>query len=138
SDQMGLFSADPKVQSVPRRTTNAPEWPVNQRLALERQALGLYLSGHPLDKYSRALERMGVATTLSVREGGSKEQVRIGGVVTALRLRNTKKGDRYASFILEDAVGTIESIMWPNVYAQVGHLLANDDPIVATGRTDVT
>lgn len=138
SDQIGLFSSTSVARSIPRRTSNVPEWPVNQRLALERQAIGLYLSGHPLDKYVRALDRLGVTPTIHVREGGSKEQVRVGGVVTALRLRNTKKGDRYASFILEDSVGTIESIVWPNVYAQVGHLLVDDDPIVASGRTDVT
>ncbi len=139
SNQVSLFGGGSKQKpSIARRTTSSPEWPINQKLGLEREALGFYLSGHPLDKYNHALGRMGVLSTLAARAGKSDDNVRIGGVVTALRLRNTKKGDRYASFVLEDSVGTIEAIVWPDVYAKHSSALQNDDPIVATGRLKIT
>src|SRR4029079_14530201 len=64
--------------------------------------------------------------------------VRVGGVVTALKLKNTKKGDRYASFVLEDWLGTIESIVWPDTYREVAHLIVADDPVLVSGRADIT
>lgn len=137
SNQMGLFGESTAARTIPRKSTNRPEWPVNQKLAFEREALGFYISGHPLEKHKRALISMGVMTTESLKAKGSLPNVRVGGVVTALRLKNTKKGNRYASFILEDWLGTVEALVWPDVYNQVAHLLVNDDPIVATGRSDV-
>jgi DNA polymerase-3 subunit alpha len=134
--QIELFGSA-EFTSIQRRRTNTPEWPINQKLAFEREALGFYISGHPLEKYKLALAGLGVCTTEKLREGGAQKSVSVGGVVTALRLKNTKKGDRYASFILEDWLGTVETIVWPSVYAEYSHILVADDPIVATGRVDV-
>ena len=138
TNQMGLFcdAAAPRV--VPRRASQRPEWPINQKLAFEREALGFYISGHPLEKHKKVLSTMGLSTTESIKAKGSQDSVRVGGVVTALKLKNTKKGNRYASFTLEDWLGTLEALVWPDTYNEVGHLLVNDDPIVASGRTDVS
>jgi len=137
TNQMGLFSDASAPRAIPRRNTNRPEWPISQKLAYEREALGFYISGHPLEKHKRVLGTMGLSTTEALKSRGSQTGVRVGGVVTALRLKNTKKGNRYAGFVLEDWLGTVEALVWPDVYNEVGHLLVNDDPIVATGRTDV-
>lgn len=128
-----------------RNTTSVPEWPVNQKLAFEKEALGFYISGHPLGKFKNELKKLGVFSTqdlMQIRSNGNGRNgahaLKLGGVVTALRLKNTKKGDRYATFLLEDWLGTIESIVWPDVYRQVGHLLVADEPVVVTGRPDIT
>ena len=136
-NQMSLFGAMESKPTLPRRGAPRPEWPVNQKLACEREALGFYISGHPLEKFRWDLKRLGAVTTADVKSKAIKE-VRIGGVITALKLKNTKKGDRYASFALEDWLGTIDSLVWPDTYRQVQSLIAADEPVLITGRAEVT
>ena len=138
SNQIGLFDDAIQTRRLPRRLSQKPEWPINQKLSMEREALGFYISGHPLEKYKSALVKMGVCATVDLRAHMGESDLRVGGVVTALKLRNTKKGQRYASFALEDWCGTVETIVWPDVYNQCAHLLVNEDPIVVTGRIDAS
>jgi DNA polymerase-3 subunit alpha len=59
-------------------------------------------------------------------------------MVTALKLKNTKKGGRYASFLLEDYDGTIESVVWPDIYQQVHQLLGSEEPIIVQGKAEIS
>jgi DNA polymerase-3 subunit alpha len=138
SNQISLFDAAAISPSIARRSTNRPEWPINKKLAMEREALGFYISGHPVIKFRRVLKQMGATTTEEVRQGARNAEVKIGGVITALRLKNTKKGDRYATFALEDWLGSIESIVWPDTYVEIAHLMILDEPVVVSGRADIT
>jgi DNA polymerase-3 subunit alpha len=115
-----------------------PEWPVNQKLAFEREALGFYVTGHPLEKFKPELKKLGIASITALRERGVSGSVRTAGVVTALKLKNTKKGDRYASFAFEDATGTIDTLVWPDTYRQFAAMIVADEPVVIDGRLDVS
>ena len=136
-NQMNLFGSAPARPVVARRPVTIPEWPVNQKLTFEREALGFYISGHPLEKFKWDLKRLGALSTADVKTKKAKE-VRVGGVITALKLKNTKKGDRYASFALEDWLGTIDSLVWPDTYKKIQHLIVPDEPVMVSGRADVT
>jgi DNA polymerase-3 subunit alpha len=136
-NQLSLFSPADVKPVLPRRVRALPEWPINQKLALEREALGFYISGHPLEKFRADLKRLGALTTSDLKARAAQE-VRLGGVITALKLKNTKKGDRYATFALEDWLGTVDSIVWPDTYRRIQSLLVADDPVLVTGRADVT
>jgi DNA polymerase-3 subunit alpha len=136
-NQMTLFGGATSKPSLPRRAPPKAEWPVNQKLAYEREALGFYITGHPLEKFRWDLKRLGAVTTADIKSKGLKE-VRIGGVITALKLKNTKKGDRYANFALEDWLGTIDSLVWPDTYREVQGLIAADEPVLISGRAEVT
>jgi DNA polymerase-3 subunit alpha len=136
-NQMNLFGAVAPKPVVARRAVTVPEWPVNQKLSFEREALGFYISGHPLEKFKWDLKRLGALSTADVKVKKAKE-VRVGGVITALKLKNTKKGDRYASFALEDWLGTIDSLVWPDTYKKIQHLIVPDEPVMVSGRADVT
>jgi DNA polymerase-3 subunit alpha len=143
SNQVSLFGgAGGAPQAIPRRGGKLPEYPVNQKLAFEREALGFYISGHPLEKFRQDLKRLNVLSTADLKQrgpsGGKMAEVRVAGVVTALKLKNTKKGDRYATFTFEDYLGSIEAIAWPDVYREQQRFLVADDPVVITGRADVT
>ena len=139
SNQISLFGAIEAATPAPRREkAKLPEWPVNQRLSFEREALGFYISGHPLEKFQHDLKRWGARTTEDVKSSGKQSNVRLAGVVTALKLKNTKKGDRYASFILEDWLGTLEALIWPDTYKNVMHVLAAEDPVLVSGKLDVS
>ncbi|RMG42434.1 MAG: DUF655 domain-containing protein [Candidatus Dadabacteria bacterium] len=138
TNQISLFGGSDGVEKLPRRRSGKPEWPVNQKLAMEREALGFYISGHPLAKYRNALRKMGVISIATMREKDNQSKVRLGGVVTTLKLKNTKKGDRYATFILEDWASTVEAIVWPDVYRVTASLLTGDEPVVVNARLDKT
>ncbi len=137
SNQISLFGgSSAPVARQSRPSLNLPEWPVNQKLAFEREALGFYISGHPLEKFRGDLKRLGVLALSDLRQQKAQSEGRACGVVTLLRLKNTKKGDRYATFILEDWSGTMETIVWPDLYKQIYQLLGGEDPIIITGRID--
>ena len=113
------------------------EWSAQESFAFEKEALGFYISGHPLDKFDRVLNKITSGTILTIKEKEQSGEVKIGGVVSALKLRNTKKGERYGSFNLEDKTGFIEVITWPDVYKKCAALLGTDDPIFIKGRLEV-
>lgn len=136
TNQISLFSDEQMNRTIPVKTSKRAEWPINQKLAYEREALGFYLSGHPIEKFSVYLQNIGVRQIQELKNIKSDKKIRVGGVVTALKLKNTKKGNRYASLVFEDMTGTIESLVWPDTYLQVAQVLHSEDPVIATGRVD--
>jgi len=123
-----------------RRAEVSPEveeWSAQQLLVFEKESLGFYITGHPLDKHEALLKKLASGTVAALRERTSNGEVKVGGVVTALRLRNTKKGERYASFQLEDRTGFVEVIVWPDLYRRCMETLVLDDPILVQGRLEV-
>jgi DNA polymerase-3 subunit alpha len=113
------------------------EWSAQESLAFEKEALGFYISGHPLDKYDKVIRKMTSGTAAAVKERAAAGDVKLAGVVSALKLKNTKKGERYAGFNLEDKSGFIEVIAWPDVYRKCMEVLGTDDPIFVKGRLEV-
>jgi len=95
--------------------------------------LGLYISDHPLKGVELALRRLTTSTIrdLETREAG---MVTIGGVLSSLNRRFTKRGDQMATFVLEDMDASIEVTVFAKVLAEFGHLLANDLVVTVTGR----
>jgi DNA polymerase-3 subunit alpha len=109
-------------------------WGPKQLLAFEKEALGFYVSGHPLDRYRGDLVRYASATTsdfLTGKRGVGESS--IGGIVSQYREMITKKGDKMARFHLEDADGTLEVIAFPKTFDKVRHVLVSDEPILCTG-----
>jgi DNA polymerase-3 subunit alpha len=116
-----------------------------QRLTFEKEMLGLYVSDHPLKGYESALSRMTDCSIAEIKEDdaqtaamtGRDGQVRsIGGVVTALSRRYTKRGELMATFVLEDLQASIEVFVFPKVMASVGSVVADDEICVVRGRVD--
>ena len=113
-----------------------------QRLAFEKEMLGLYVSDHPLMGYEAALARHTDSTLSDMREDdgptmGDRSPVRtVGGVVTDLRRSYTKKGDLMARFVLEDLQAAMEVFVFPKTMAEYGALIENDAIVVVRGRLD--
>lgn len=109
-------------------------WSHKQLLAFEKEALGFYISGHPLDRYRADLVRYANATTSDfAAERRGQGDAAIGGVVSQYREMITKKGDKMARFILEDAEGSIEVVAFPKTFEKVRHVLVSDEPILCAG-----
>jgi DNA polymerase III subunit alpha len=134
--QITLF----KLEDVapPRPPANVDEWTDKQRLAAEKETVGFYITGHPLDKYDNDLRRLVTAAIADLGGRQSQEKIKAGGVVHTLKLKNNKKGDRYATFNLEDKSGTIEVIVWPEAYRRYEARIASDDPIYVSGTLEVS
>ncbi|HEX9147348.1 MAG TPA: OB-fold nucleic acid binding domain-containing protein, partial [Candidatus Binatia bacterium] len=96
-----------------------------------------YITGHPLDKYDRVIKKIAGGTIAALKEKAAPGDVKLAGVVSALKLRNTKKGDRYGSFNLEDKTGFVEVIAWPDIYRKCSEILGSEDPIFVKGRLEV-
>jgi DNA polymerase-3 subunit alpha len=111
------------------------EWSHKQLLAFEKEALGFYISGHPLDRYRADLVRYANATTVDFQTGrrGAGEAA-IGGCVSQYREMITKKGDKMARFVLEDAEGSLAVVCFPKTFEKVRHVLVSDEPILCTGN----
>ncbi|MBV8763189.1 MAG: DNA polymerase III subunit alpha [Deltaproteobacteria bacterium] len=110
-------------------------WSPKQLLAFEKEALGFYISGHPLDRYRGDLQRYASAATSDFGLGSrSQGEHSIGGIVSQYREMITKKGDKMARFMLEDAGGTLEVIAFPKTFEKVRHVLVSDEPILCTGQ----
>jgi DNA polymerase-3 subunit alpha len=117
------------------------EFDKGQRLAFEKEMLGLYVSDHPLMGFEQALARHTDCSLSDLREeeptGEQRSPVRaVGGVVTDLRRSYTKKGDLMARFVLEDLQAAMEVFVFPRTMAEYGALIENDAILVVRGRLD--
>jgi DNA polymerase-3 subunit alpha len=110
------------------------QWSAKQLLAFEKEALGFYMSGHPLDRYRGDLSRYATATTSEFLAGAKHVgDHSIGGIVSQYREMITKKGDKMARFQLEDSEGSLEVIAFPKTFEKVRHVLVSDEPILCSG-----
>jgi DNA polymerase-3 subunit alpha len=114
-----------------------PEWPFEQLLAFEKETLGYYISGHPLNRFADELARFTTKTLAELISNGNSTECKVAGLVTECRTRRTKKGELMAIFKLEDLSGAVETVVFPSLHAKVESLLAPDTPIVVSGRFEV-
>ena len=136
SGQMNLFALAAEEDKTPAAEIELPdieEWPELKKLALEKETLGFFLTGHPLEGVSRDL-RMVVDTEIerldSWRDG---QAVRIGGLIQHIKEHKSKKGDRMAFTVLEDMSGSVEVIVFPSTFARCSELLTGEEPLVVLG-----
>ena len=107
-------------------------WSEMEALAGEKEALGLYMSGHPLQRYTEALESAGARRLSALTQ--SEADVSLAGGVTGLRLLKTKRGDRMSVFMLESDDGKVETVVYPEAFAKFGHVIAGDAMVLVRGK----
>ncbi|RJQ61958.1 MAG: DNA polymerase III subunit alpha [Desulfobacteraceae bacterium] len=134
--QRGLFNMGTKEKP----SINMPvlpgiaEWEDKQRLSLEKESLGFFISGHPLDRYNDLLQKFTNADTLSIKEMEDGKTVRIGGIVLDIKTILTRKGEPMAFLTIEDLQGVVELTLFPSVYANAANVLLEDTPILVQGE----
>lgn len=115
------------LQSAPAKHTS------RERLAWERELLGLYISAHPLDEYHEYLSEQTVSLG-TLTSGMDNKRATIGGIITSVRSIITKSGTKMAFVAIEDKFGESELIIFPDLYKQIGPDLGVDMVVRATGR----
>lgn len=115
------------IKTAPQKHTD------KEKLQWERELLGLYLSGHPLDKYGDYVSSHGEPLA-KVKPERDKESVSVCVLVSDIRVINTKKGDKMAFVMVEDKTGESEIIVFPKIYQNIADKLKQDELIKVTGK----
>ncbi|HEY4990655.1 MAG TPA: DNA polymerase III subunit alpha [Nakamurella sp.] len=134
-DLFGEMSQEEKGNSF-RGSVPDTEWDTKLRLGFEREMLGLYVSGHPLAGVEHILSAQSDASIPDILDGTVPDRgmVTVGGILTGLQRRLTKKGDPWASATLEDLAGGVEVAFFPKVYLDCSLVLAEDAVVLVKGR----
>ncbi len=112
------------------------EFEKSVKLQYEKEMLGLYVSDHPLRGMEHALAALSEKSVSEARECSEGQTVTVGGVITSLSRRYTKKGDLMATFILEDLAMGVEVMVFPKTMTQFEDRIAADKIVLVTGRVD--
>ena len=133
SGQMGLFGAQAALQP----TGGYPEvqpWDLTDGLKRERAALGLYLTGHPLDRWAAEAARFGTTPTSSIAELPNNTEVTLAGVVEGYREKVPKSGGRMGFFHIEDRTGRVEAIVRAKVFDALAPSLREGEAMLFKGK----
>ncbi|MCM0082327.1 DNA polymerase III subunit alpha [Geomonas sp. Red32] len=139
SAQVSLFGVAEIVRGPgggSKKFPDIPEWDEKYRLGCEKEAIGFFISGHPLDRWVSDMRRFSTVDTSTIQEAKDKSEVKLCGVSTTCKEIITKKGDRMGFITLEDLMGSLEVVVFSDVYARCSEYLKNDDPIHVTGTVE--
>jgi DNA polymerase-3 subunit alpha len=135
SGQHGLFGSGPNPEPPrPINMPDVPEWTETERLAGEKEVLGFFVTGHPMEKYLPRLANITRHDTSSIEEMEHESPVTLAGILTNLRIRPSKKGDLWASGMLEDMRGSVELLVFPQALQQMQSVLKPDTALLIKGR----
>ena len=147
SGQMTLFDlvSEEEKKDYEIRLPQLEEYSKEIKLGFEKEVLGIYLTGHPLEEYEeRWRKNISAVTTDFVLDEETNEvkvkdnqKVTVGGMITEKTVKYTKNNKVMAFLTLEDLVGTVEVIVFPNSYEKYSSLLNEDEKVFITGRANV-
>jgi DNA polymerase-3 subunit alpha len=116
-----------------------PEWNKDELLKYEKEALGFYITGHPLTKYSAYFKKVGTTRISELEEVNDGQEVKVAGILTAIRKIQTKsKAEIMAYCTLEDPEANIDIIVFPELYKSSITILEKDTPLLVKGTLDKT
>jgi len=111
-----------------------PDWDEHQRLAAEKEILGFFITGHPLEKYRDKLRDLNARTGEEVGQmkysTAKDEEICIGGIIANVRVLKSKRGDLYAQATLEDMTGSLDMLVFPDAYKRLGERVKLEVPVL--------
>lgn len=140
SGQRGLFagfngapSSDDRSLQLARELPDTPEWPQPLILSNEKEALGFYITGHPLEKFMDQIERMTSTKVEHINELETGQEIQVGAMIGSLRLLRTRKGDRMATLSLEDLSGSVDAVVFPDLFKRCESLMESEAAVLVRG-----
>ena len=142
SGQLDMFSSVlGSSHSAPKfEYPQIPEYPIKERLLMEKESAGMYFSGHLIDSYSDNVEHlspMSISACLDAEAVKEKQNVCLCGIVSSVTAKTTKKKERMAFITLEDRFGEIECLIFPTKYQQFFSLIQEDAPLCIEGTVSL-
>ncbi len=134
--QHGLFGVFQQEEMAEQngKLPNVPDWDEHTRLAAEKEILGFFISGHPLEKYRDKLLDLQALRTEEIaamdRSTGKDETITTAGMIGNVRVLKSKRGDFYAQATLEDMSGSIDMIVFPEAYKRIGDKVKLEVPVL--------
>jgi DNA polymerase-3 subunit alpha len=133
--QMSLFDMVENKQLINMPVMpSIEEFDERKRLAFEKESLGFYISGHPLNRYEELLGKFTNTNAVLINEMEDGATARIGGIITNTKVIKTKKGDLMAFVKIEDMHGFVEAVVFSSVYSLINDQLFEDNPVIIEGR----
>jgi len=134
--QVSLFDEATHAATATRKRAIAP-WSEHEKLSYEKELLGFYVSGHPLDAYIDLFAAKNYQTIASLGELADRATFKVGGALVQIDKKFTRKeGKPFAIVWIEDLTGMLEVVIWNDVYIQVSDTLATGRVIVIQGTVD--
>ncbi len=136
SGQHGLFGIfeHQEQAGANERLPSTPDWDEHTRLANEKEVLGFFITGHPLDKYREKLLDLNAKSTTDVgamtNSTAKDETITTAGIITNLRVQKSKKGEFYANATLEDMEGSVDMLVFPEAYKKLGERVKLEVPVL--------
>jgi DNA polymerase-3 subunit alpha len=135
--QTSLFGLMPEATAPPKlRLPDTGEWPIAQKLSKERDALGLFITGHPLEAFEDIVPRVTTCKIDRLEEQSGDSTVTIAGMVSTFRAIKTKKGSKMAFATLEDQTGAVECVFFPDPFASSQRALGSGLPLLVKGKLE--
>ena len=140
--QHGLFGVFAQEEATPaeKPLPNLPDWDEHQRLSAEKEILGFFLTGHPLEKYSDKLLDFSALTTEDLgqmKSSTGRDEVLVGGILKGVRTSKSKKGDLYAQGRLEDMIGSVDILCFSDSFKRLSGKLKLDVPVLVKGSVRI-
>ena len=140
SGQMGLFDSGDDAPAMALQYPDIDEYPLDVRLAMEKEFAGFYFSGHPLDKYKENMKSLTPIMTFfgeEIQQYDGKK-VQIGGLITARRQVTTKRNEQMVILTIEDYAGSVSVVVFPKVFSQCMNACTLDMAVAVRGRMDIS
>ncbi|MFZ5650482.1 MAG: DNA polymerase III subunit alpha [Bacillota bacterium] len=130
------FWGDEVKHTISLNMPEVEEYSRSELLAFEKEAIGFFLSGHPLMDYRQSLQDQASGTLAEIKELTGETMVTCGGMLTSVKRINTKKGDPMAFANLEDLTGSLEVVFFPKVYREYQKMIQNDAVVMVRGKAN--
>ena len=140
SAQVSLFGTAEMVNGNgygAARLPEVPEWDEKLLLGFEKEALGFFITGHPLSRHLTLMKRFVTTDTSSLAELPDRSEVRLCGLVGTLKEILTKRGERMGFVVIEDLTGSVEVVVLPDVYATAVECLKEEEPVLVAGTLEI-
>src|SRR5260370_4400830 len=128
----GVFEQDGQTNGNADRLQSVPEWEEHQRLASEKEVLGFFITGHPMEKYREKLEDFRALSADAIgamTSGTGHDELYTAGIVSNVRVMKSRKGEPYAQALLEDMTGTVDAIVFPEAYRRLQAIFKQANPM---------
>jgi DNA polymerase-3 subunit alpha len=137
--QVGLFAmADLDAAAPDPVLPDVEEWSQLDLLTHEKETLGFYITGHPLARFKEALDELATCDIDGLQAIAAGDTVTVGGLVSDLAVRNTKKGDKFALFQLQDGSGSVKVVAWPETYRKASRSIVAEAAVLVSGKLERT
>ncbi len=136
SGQMSLFALSPTTDTAEKSgivLPDIPEWEEREKLAKEKETVGFYLTGHPLDEAIHEIKTIADTDLAGLADFGEDQPVRVGGLIRSCKQLKSKKGDPMAFITVEDLLNSVEVIVFPDTFSRCYQLLSSTEPIIVQG-----